>query len=159
MAHVNLSRQFQNREVNKRYRAVVIGKLDNDGVINYPIDGKEAHTVYSSVEYFPSLKNNWLTLVDLWPKTGRYHQIRRHLSMKGFPVLGDKLYGKEGGILKSKGVFLWAVEISFRHPFYKWMLTIRIKEAQKFETFLNREKRRWIKYHNNKLTFEKEAIE
>lgn len=158
-AHVDLSHQFQHREINKRYRAIVIGKLDNDGVISYSIDGKEANTVYSSVEYIPSLKTGWLTLVDLWPMTGRYHQIRRHLSIMGFPVLGDKLYGTEGNILKSKGVFLWAVEISLKHPFYKWTLTITIKEAPKFETFINREKRRWIKYHRNMPSLDKESVE
>jgi len=146
---VHLSRQFQKREIKKRYRAIVIGKLEREGTICYSLDNKQAETFFSSVKHYPSLKSNWLTIVDLWPTTGRYHQLRRHLSMHGYPILGDKLYGVEGKILKGKGLFLWSVEISLRHPIYEWQLTIKTREAQKFELFLNRELRRWKKYHDN----------
>jgi len=146
IALARLGQQFQYREVQKRYRAIVIGRLEGRACIKEPLDEREAETRYSSVEHVPSLRNNWLTLIDLWPKTGRTHQLRRHLANIGYPILGDKLYGLEGEILRGKGLFLWAVEISFTHPKKDEKLTIIIKEADKFSSFLKREKRRWDKY-------------
>ncbi|MDY6932888.1 MAG: RluA family pseudouridine synthase [Spirochaetota bacterium] len=144
---VRLGWQFQGREVRKRYRAIVIGRLEGSGSIQYPLDGRNAETIFTAVEHVPSLKNGWVTLIDLWSRTGRTHQLRRHLSNLGFPILGDKLYGVEGEILRSKGLFLWGVEISFKHPISGSELSFRIKEADKFDSFLRREKRRWGKYH------------
>ncbi len=145
-AQVHLGRQFHDRKVYKRYRTIVIGRLEGHGCIKKPLDERDAETIFQSVEHVPSLRNGWLTLVDLWPKTGRTHQLRRHLSDFGFPVLGDKLYGIPGEILKSKGLFLWAVELSFKHPIKGMPLTVKIKEADKFTSFLRREERRWKRY-------------
>ena len=52
----------------------------------------------------------------------------------------------EGKILKSKGLFLWAVELSFMHPVLKNQMNIKIDEAPKFKSLLIRERRRWEKY-------------
>ncbi len=145
-AEVHFGRQFQNREIYKRYRALVIGRLEGYGCVKKPLDGRDAETIFQAVEHVPSLRNRWLTLVDLWPKTGRTHQLRRHLSEQGFPMLGDKLYGKRGEILKSKGLFLWAVEISLKHPVKEAPLNFRISEPEKFTSFLRREERRWRRY-------------
>ena len=146
-AQVDLGRQFQERTIQKRYRAIVIGKLENYGTIKENLDGRETITHFSAVQHIPSLRNKCLTLLDLWPVTGRQHQIRRHLLNLGFPVLGDKIYGKEGTILTGKGLFLWAVEISFLHPGMKWIIKSQVKEADKFQSMLAREERRWKKYN------------
>jgi 23S rRNA pseudouridine1911/1915/1917 synthase len=148
LAQVKLGWQFQNREVQKRYRAIVIGRLEGSGCTREPVDGRDALTDYHAIKHVQSLKSDWLTLMDLWPRTGRPHQIRRHLSQLGFPILGDRLYGIEGKILRSKGLFLWAVEVSFRHPILQWQLTIRIDEPRKFNTLLEREKLRWKRYND-----------
>ncbi|HON78861.1 MAG TPA: RluA family pseudouridine synthase [Spirochaetota bacterium] len=140
---VSLGRQFQGREVLKRYRAVVIGAVEGNGVIHGDIDGRDAVTMYRAVRQVRSLRNSYLTLLDLWPRTGRQHQLRKHLSGEGYPILGDPLYGTEGLVLKSKGVFLSAVEISFRHPEKKWILNVRVEDPEKFATYMNREERRW----------------
>jgi RluA family pseudouridine synthase len=142
-ASVSLGRQFQNREVLKRYRAVVTGSVVGGGIIDAALDGRDAVTQFNAVRRVRSLRNGWLTLLDLWPATGREHQLRRHLSGNGHPVLGDPLYGVEGHVLKSKGLFLSAVEISFRHPEKKWILNIRVRDPDKFTTFMDREERRW----------------
>ena len=54
--------------------------------------------------------------IKLWPLTGRQHQLRRHLAIKGWPLLGDKRYGRkeEGG---DGGGFLIAKELEFFDPF------------------------------------------
>jgi 23S rRNA-/tRNA-specific pseudouridylate synthase len=146
-AQVNLGRQFQNREIFKRYRAVLIGKLQNSGVIDNPMDDRVAKTEFAPVRHVRSLKNGWLTLVDLYPLTGRTHQLRIHMADHGYPILGDKLYGPEGQILKGQGMFLCAVELSFVHPVQDTQVSSKIEEPPKFKTFLDREQRRWNKYH------------
>ncbi len=146
-AEVDLNRQFQKSDVKKRYRAIVIGNLQGKDIIKEPVDGRSSETVYEAVKTVPSLRNGHLTLIDLWPITGRTHQLRQHLSHIGFPILGDKIYGDEGNILRGKGLFLWAVEISFKHPVDKSPEKYIITEPEKFNTILCREERRWRKYH------------
>jgi 23S rRNA pseudouridine1911/1915/1917 synthase len=147
LSQVKLGWQLQNREVQKRYHAIVIGRLEGSGSIDEPVDGRDALTEYHALEHIPSLKSEWLTLADLWPRTGRHHQLRRHLADLGFPILGDRLYGIEGKILRSKGLFLWAVEVTLRHPIYQWLLTVKTDEAPKFQSLLKREKLRWERYN------------
>src|SRR5262249_5232390 len=53
-----------------------------------------------------------ITILEAQPLTGRTHQIRVHAAAKGFPILGDTLYG---GTVASR-VYLHAAEIAFRHP-------------------------------------------
>ena len=91
---------------------------------------------------------NLTGLVELSPKTGRTHQIRIHLSQLGFPIMGDKLYGKEGEVLAGKGLFLTAVELQFHHPVTNEGLIIKKSAPHKFESLLEREQRRWEKYNS-----------
>jgi RluA family pseudouridine synthase len=146
-AQRGLGLQFEGRGIMKRYRAVVIGKIDGSGTIDTPIDGRESVTDYVPVRIVPSLRNTWLTLIDLRPKTGRTHQLRRHMADSGYPILGDRIYGIEGSILVSKGLFLSAVELVFLHPVHNKTMTVSIQEPEKFTTFLAREERRWRTYH------------
>ncbi len=144
---VDLSGQFENQKITKRYRAVVAGKMTGDGVIEGEIEGRPARTIYRSARISPSLKTGHLTLVDLWPVTGRRNQLRIHLAAAGCPVIGDKLYSGEAPVLKGKGLFLWSVEISFRHPVTGYTVTVRIEEPKKFTRFVDREERRWNAYN------------
>jgi 23S rRNA pseudouridine1911/1915/1917 synthase len=105
-AHVHLAAQFENREVEKEYWAIVAGepRLDRD-LIDRPIgphpyqrekmairqdhpDARPAQTFYEVVERFEGL-----AVIRALPKTGRTHQIRVHLASIGYPVLCDRLYG------------------------------------------------------------------
>lgn len=147
-AELHLREQFLNKTIKKNYQAIVIGKLDGDATIQQPIDNKEATTHFKTLQQVPSLKNEWLTLVELLPVTGRTHQLRIHLSGLGFPILGDKLYGKEGLILKNKGLFLCATTISFLHPIHQKIVSLSISPPNKFHLTLNREQRRYSKYFN-----------
>lgn len=105
-AMVNLSTQFRDRKVKKTYTAVVNGipleakettitsqaahsmgvdvdpnEEENWQLIDFPLDEKHAITVWRSLKYAKSLKgiDNYITMVELKPKTGRYHQLRRHM--------------------------------------------------------------------------------
>ncbi len=146
-AMMELGRQFEGRSIRKRYRAVVIGRLPESGRIVQPLEGREAVTEFSALRYVPSLRNGWLTLADLVPHTGRMHQLRKHLADYGFPIMGDSIYGSPGQVLRSKGLFLCAVELSFTHPTDGRPVTVQIDEPEKFGALLDREQRRFEKYN------------
>lgn len=141
---VELGRLFENREVSKFYKAIVQGKLEGRGKLNSTIGQKNALSLYESIGVFPSVKNGWTSLLKLSPFTGRKHQLRIHLSRLGFPIVGDKQYGKKGNTLKHKGMFLAAVGISFVHPKTKEELLFEIELPNKFDRFLKREEE-WVK--------------
>ena len=127
-AHEALARQFRARTIEKRYLAVVRGRVTaTSGAIDRPIGrhprerqrmsvrsrrGRSAVTRWSVVERFPAA-----TLLRLAPETGRTHQLRVHLAAIGHPIVGDRVYGRGRGRL---GDFprqaLHAEEIRFIHP-------------------------------------------
>jgi 23S rRNA pseudouridine1911/1915/1917 synthase len=143
---IALGRMLEQKEIEKTYQAVVIGETPLSGILTEPINGKEATTRFERIETVRSLVSGKLTLLKLYPETGRTHQIRIHLASAGYPILGDKLYGDPGFLLKGKGLFLCAVEVGFRHPVTNQELTISIDSPQKFRRFLDGEQRRWEKY-------------
>ncbi len=143
---MHLGQQFENKQIKKRYRAIVAGKILEDGIINTPINGQQALTHFKLIKHGRSLHTQWMSVVDLFPETGRTHQLRIHLSEMGFPILGDDKYGDVSARLKGKGLFLSAVEISFLHPETGKPLNVKIEQPDKFTSFYEREQRRWIKY-------------
>lgn len=104
-AHWRLGRQFELRKTEKRYLAVVHGRMETYAdVIDVPLGkhptarekyavrwddtGKPSVTIYRVREIYKDF-----TLVELELKTGRTHQIRVHLAHLGFPIAGDDMYG------------------------------------------------------------------
>ncbi|MDQ7049608.1 MAG: RNA pseudouridine synthase [Enterobacterales bacterium] len=90
-----LSQLFENRQVTKKYRAVVTGKFPQSLVgqlIETTIDSKKAVSLVESVELD---KDNQRSQLIVEIKTGRKHQIRKHLSGLGYPIIGDRLYNPE----------------------------------------------------------------
>ena len=143
-ANIALSQQFENKTIQKRYQAVVIGKLAADkGKIEQAIEGKIAVTKYEVKQISPSLKTQHLSLLDLYPLTGRTHQLRIHLANLGHPILGDKLYHGTHPLLQGKGLFLCAVELSFEHPLNKKKMNFCMEAPNKFSYRMEQEKRRW----------------
>ncbi|HEY2932560.1 MAG TPA: RluA family pseudouridine synthase [Acidobacteriota bacterium] len=136
-AHHKLARQFQRREVQKHYLALVYGTgLDLHGKIELPVGrhphhrtrmavtraGRPALTLYDVLETFAHF-----TYLKINLKTGRTHQIRVHLSHKNHPVVGDAVYGRgrlqnvqrpeiEGRLRQFNRLFLHAASLSFLHP-------------------------------------------
>lgn len=99
-AHRNLCLQFEKREAEKTYLAVVAGKLSYSGSISEPIYqfgsgrmGVDKRGKMSQTNYFVEKEFSNASLLKLNPVTGRRHQIRVHMYHIGYPVLGDKLYG------------------------------------------------------------------
>ena len=129
VAYSALKRAFKEREVDKRYHAVVQGHLDPlRGTIDAPIDrhptadyryavmsgGKPSVTHYDTLEAFRSA-----SLIDVKLETGRTHQIRVHFSAMRHPCVGDVTYGADPTLsarLKLGRQWLHARELGFIHP-------------------------------------------
>ena len=145
-AQIELGKQFEARTIKKRYRAIVMGKSPAAGEIKTIVDNRQALSKFKTISSLQSLRSEHLSLVDLYPHTGRKHQLRVHMASLGHPLLGDKLYGVEGNILSGKGLFLCAVELSLVHPIHHTELTVSIDEPEKFKTTMEREQKRWDKF-------------
>ncbi len=114
-----LSKLFKSREVEKEYITLVFGKTRRRDEINLPLKNQDALTIYQRLEYFPYVDVS-LLLVKI--KTGRKHQIRKHLSRMGHPVIMDGFYGnrsKNKWFRKTFGLkryFLHCARIVFVDP-------------------------------------------
>ena len=129
-----LSALFKNKEIQKTYFAITIGEMKENGKMNFPVDEKIALTQFEVLQTVVSKRFTRLNLVKLNPKTGRKHQLRKHLSSIGNPILGDKEYFKEGLILKGRGLYLHASALDFIHPFTKDTISITKENPKKFTT-------------------------
>ncbi|MGE5244420.1 MAG: RluA family pseudouridine synthase [Betaproteobacteria bacterium] len=134
-AHEELARQFHDREVEKRYVALVWGVVQAGRRIDAPIGRDPTHRRKMSARARRSREavtrivraehlNPALTLVEIAIHTGRTHQIRVHLSAIGHPIVGDALYGgvrrRVPGDLRAvthlERPFLHAARLAFKHP-------------------------------------------
>jgi 23S rRNA pseudouridine1911/1915/1917 synthase len=133
-AHAELTRQFQDREVEKEYVALVWGVVQAGRRIDLPIGrdphnrqkmsarARRARSAVTRVLRAEHLRG--VSLVRVAIATGRTHQIRVHLSAIGHPVVGDATYGgvrrRLPGHLKRLGAlerpFLHAARLAFAHP-------------------------------------------
>ena len=117
-----LSASFKAREVSKRYRAVVSGRLGEIGApaqdVRLPLSGQEAHTRWTAVAHLPHARLGTVTLVDVRPITGRTHQIRRHLAMIGDAILGDAKYQPREGAPREDIDDVREVERHWDNPSY-----------------------------------------
>jgi len=125
-ALASLRAQFKARTVHKRYIALVEGTPETpEGVIDAPIardaaqrkrmaarhEGREAVTEFRVVAQYAGY-----SLLDVFPQTGRTHQIRVHLAFIGHPVAGDTVYGRRKQMIRLKRHFLHAASITFVRP-------------------------------------------
>ncbi|ADV47522.1 RluA family pseudouridine synthase [Cellulophaga algicola] len=128
-----LNKMFEDKKVAKTYYAVTIGTMDVEGEISTTIDDKPSYSMYTVITSAPSKRFGTLNLVQLDPKTGRRHQLRKHLSSIGNPILGDKEYGTASLILNGKGMYLHAYSLQFVHPFTKKEIILRDDFPERFK--------------------------
>ena len=128
-----LTDQFRERTVKKVYHALCYGHLQQERDVSCLLSrihpskgrvqierhsGKSSYTLFKPVEYFTE---SGMSLVACYPTTGRSHQIRVHLEWLGYPIVGDKVYGRgpaprfeqDMASLIAHRHFLHAKEISF----------------------------------------------
>lgn len=137
-AHVNISRQFEKREISKCYIARVYGELaQSKGEINLPLkldwpnrpkqkidheSGKKALTKYQVLTTEKEGEHN-ISTVELTPITGRSHQLRVHMLALGHPILGDRLYAHQNALQLSNRLQLHAKTITFKQPSTQQIMT------------------------------------
>ena len=143
-AHWRIALQFERRTIRKTYFAICEGRVSRDGdIINKPLAPQSASSVHmitrnvnpprqamfkeAITEYRVNKRFRGYTTVDLFPKTGRTHQLRVHMSSIGHPMVGDALYG--GHLLRESDLIehgssetlmqfqaLHARRLKFMHP-------------------------------------------
>ena len=146
-AHINLSKQIQDRKVKKTYIALVRGVIkENEATINMPIgrsskdrkkmavtkDGKEAITHFKVLKRY-----NGFTLLEVKIETGRTHQIRVHLSEIGYPIVGDEVYSNGKNPFGVKGQMLHAEKLELKHPRTGKDLTFEAPVPKYFANIIN----------------------
>jgi tRNA pseudouridine32 synthase/23S rRNA pseudouridine746 synthase len=125
--HSHISRQFQERKVEKSYTAVVFGIVEQDyGEIDLPIAvdwedrprqiicserGKQALTRFEVIA-----RQADRTRMLLKPVTGRSHQLRSHMRELGHPILGCDMYAHEQALHMAPRLMLHATTLAFEHP-------------------------------------------
>lgn len=138
LSHLDLTRQFREHTIKRRYLALVLGSIpQEEGEVNVPIGrylrdrkkmaitltgGRRAVTHFKVLERFSNF-----TFIEASLETGRTHQIRVHMAYLGYPIVGDTKYGWRKGlkgvdkrlqsaIANLKGQALHAQALGFLHP-------------------------------------------
>lgn len=126
-SHRHLGLQFEKRQTAKTYIAKVTGLMRPEtGRIELPLRtdwynrpkqmvdtyfGREAITCWKVLNHFEDM-----SLVELYPETGRSHQLRVHLMELGFPILGDTFYNHEVPNRSQERMLLHAQTLEVFHP-------------------------------------------
>ncbi|MEL6390083.1 MAG: pseudouridine synthase [Bacteroidota bacterium] len=128
-----VQKAFVDREVGKRYIAIVRGFITEAQQIDYPLRSESGNLQNAVSNVYPICKTEiavpfgkWPTsrysLVEVIPTTGRLHQIRRHLAHINHPIIGDRPHGcnKQNRLFKERWnmteMLLHASELSLSHP-------------------------------------------
>ena len=145
-AHINMSKQIQDRKVIKKYIALVKGVIgENTATIDMPIarstkdrkkmavdpKGKEAITHYKVLQRYDKY-----TLLEIKIDTGRTHQIRVHMSYIGHPVVGDMQYSNGKNEFGIEGQMLHSKYLEFDHPITGKRLKLEAPLPEYFEQVL-----------------------
>lgn len=146
-AQLSLSRQLQERQMEKHYRALVEGiPKEPSGRIEAPIarskkdrkkmavdpEGRMAITEWRVLE-----TGRGCALLDVHILTGRTHQIRVHMKHLGHPVCGDPIYGSARGVSVPR-LMLHAFSLSFTHPATGERMTFSAPLPEAFQEGLRR---------------------
>ena len=152
-AEIQLKKAFAEHQVQKRYRAIVVGKLEpSEGECKIPVGGKEAHTKYKICKYVRTIavqsKDGWMTVVDLHPVTGRRHQLRKHMKAIGHPIWGDSRYGTfAASSMDDDTVYsrlcLWAIEIELPHPTSGALTRVIMEDPEWLKYVISQQENAW----------------
>ena len=159
--------EFKARNVKKTYIALVygdirktvlqlFGSISDEFTINAPVsrnpvakvkfaivkDGKDSVTDFIINDAVTNADNEKFSLITCYPKTGRTHQIRVHLSSIGHPVVGDNMYAGEKRSFNAREdigrMFLHASSIEFIDPYTKELVSVNCQLSQPLLDFLKK---------------------
>lgn len=138
MSHRHLSLQFQNRNVDKEYEALVYGNPnEKSGLIDLPLicdwpnrpkqmvdhkRGKKSLTEWRLIDHTENISR-----IHLIPHTGRSHQLRVHLMSIGYPILGDRFYASDEILNMYERLCLHSKKLTIMHPVQKEKMTFKCK--------------------------------
>jgi len=133
-----MRRQFANREVSKKYLALVEGHVDRAGAVACELahtprlgfcrmteyaalpapDRAKARPLFAETRFRPVRKLGGRTLLEVSIETGVTHQIRAQLALSGHPIAGDRIYGggDASGLVPENCFCLHSLSARFRHP-------------------------------------------
>ncbi len=131
-ALMHLNKALAQGSITKTYLCVCQGLLPERGSIEKPIDGKEARTHFRRLAWQKSERFEQLNLVAVQLETGRTHQIRKHFSGMGCPLLADAQYGTPGKILQGKSIYLHAYQLQLAHPITQEPIKVSAPPPKKF---------------------------
>jgi len=149
----HLGAQFADRKVSKEYKAIVRGWTENHGVVDYALTNDKGKVQDAITEYW-TLRRSEIDLplgrfdtsryseILVKPKTGRMHQIRKHLNHLRHPILGDRPHGcsKQNRLWKNNfgitTMTLHAQSLSFIHPHSNELITIEADHFIEYEKVL-----------------------
>lgn len=118
------SKELRENKIKKMYQVQVLGNvLKKEGVIETPLDGKAAKTIYKVHASHERMSELVVEII-----TGRFHQIRRHLCSIEHPVLGDPKYGKDNK--NKEGLQLVAHFNEFFDPNLRKRVQVKLDEKQ-----------------------------
>lgn len=149
-----LSKAFAQNETSKTYLAMVRGWCPESGTIDYPVPKKDEGELQEAVTHFNRIATTEIpvavgrynsarySLVEVRPKTGRMHQIRRHFKHIRHGIIGDIRYGDRfhnryfREERAQKYLFLHAYRLSFTHPYTGVNITIEAALPQHFSDII-----------------------
>lgn len=150
-----LTGQFANREVSKTYLAIVKGTPPAEGVFDLPVKKARKGKKAASITHFRLLEsvatgwdhkgeeNQELSLLQLMPETGRWHQLRQHCSQQRYDIIGDPEHGDyplNRLVAESQGhkrLYLHASKLRFTHPISAEEIEVESSMPSSFEDLLN----------------------
>ena len=168
-AHINLSKQFSDHTIKRKYDALIWGSLRplNGKIVERitrskrnrklmgvnPFKGKISVTNYKTLEIYKNLNIPKISLIECSLETGRTHQIRVHMNFKGNPIIGDQSYGKK--IKKFRNIdpdlqkqiknlnrqLLHAKSLGFVHPRTKKEVFFEVERPDDFNNLIKRLKK------------------
>ncbi|MDF1825605.1 MAG: pseudouridine synthase [Verrucomicrobiales bacterium] len=140
--------QFEQQTVKKVYEAIVAGKTPENWTNNSPLQKlpeepfREASTGFERIRE-AELKGEVFSHLRINPESGRYHQIRKHLAIDEFPIVGDYLYGEVemmnriADLSGQTRLMLHACELTFFHPVEGVEMTLGCSLPERFSPFIS----------------------
>lgn len=148
-----LQAQFSNHSLNKKYLAITRGYFPEEIEVDYALTNDRGKT-QDAITSFKLLQKTELpiplgkhptsrySLIEAYPKTGRMHQIRKHLNHLRHPIIGDRPHGcsKQNRLFKTRWkmttILLHAKELHLQHPISKEAMTLQAKLPLEFQRML-----------------------